>query len=110
MAFTNDGFGILRLISDGSTGMEWRYIDSANDDKITLSGYDWAEYDFERLYVNYDGTRIYASMYPNLFSPLVWLNRQHRQLLRPQPPKLVKTPLKDKAPIRQSNRNSSRVV
>jgi hypothetical protein len=79
VAFTNDGFGILRLISDGSTGMEWRYIDSANDDKITLSGYDWAEYDFERLYVNYDGTRIYASMYPNLFSPLVWLNRQHRQ-------------------------------
>ena len=36
--------------------MEWRYIDSANDDKITLSGYDWTEYEFERLYVNYDGS------------------------------------------------------
>ena len=79
VAFTNDGFGILRLISDGSTAMEWRYIDSADDDKITLSGYDWAEYDFERLYVNYDGSRIYASLYPNRFSPLMWVNRQQRK-------------------------------
>ena len=77
VAFTNDGFGILRLISDGSTAMEWRYIDSANDDKITLSGYDWSEYEFEHLYVNYDGSRIYASMYPNRYSPLLWVNRQH---------------------------------
>ena len=79
VAFTNDGFGILRLISDGSTAMEWRYIDSADDDKITLSGYDWAEYEFERLYVNYDGTRIYASRYPNLYSPIYWVNRQQRK-------------------------------
>lgn len=79
VAFTNDGFGILRLISLGSTGMEWRYIDSADDDKITLSGYDVFEYEFEHLYVNYDGSRIYASMYPNLYSPMAWVNRQHQQ-------------------------------
>jgi hypothetical protein len=79
VAFTNDGFGILRLISLGSTGMEWRYIDSADDDKITLSGYDVFEYEFEHLYVNYDGTRIYASMYPNLYSPMAWVNRQHQK-------------------------------
>lgn len=79
VAFTNDGFGILRLISDGSTAMEWRYIDSADGDKITLSGYDWTEYEFERLYVNYDGSRIYASLYPNRFSPLLWVNRQHQK-------------------------------
>ena len=79
VAFTKDGFGILRLISDGSTGMEWRYIDSANDDKITLSGYDWTEYEFEHLYVNYDGSRIYASLYPNRYSPLVWVNRQNQK-------------------------------
>lgn len=79
VAFTNEGFGILRLISLGSTGMEWCYIDSADDDKITLSGYDVFEYEFEHLYVNYDGSRIYASMYPNLYSPMAWVNRQHQQ-------------------------------
>lgn len=78
VAFTKDGFGILRLISDGSTGMEWRYIDSANGDKITLSGYD-TEHKFEHLYVNYDGSRIYASMYPRLYSPMEWVNRQHQK-------------------------------
>ena len=79
VAFTNDGFGILRLISPSSTGMEWRYIDSADDDKITLSNYDWSEHQFEHLYVNYDGSRIYASMYPNLYSPMEWVNRQHKK-------------------------------
>ena len=78
VAFTKDGFGILRLISDGSTGMEWRYIDSANGDKITLSGYD-TEHKFEHLYVNYDQSRIYASMYPRLYSPMEWVNRQHQK-------------------------------
>ena len=79
VAFTNDGFGVLRLISPSSTGMEWRYIDSADDDKITLSNYDWSEHQFEHLYVNYDGSRIYASMYPNLYSPMEWVNRQHKK-------------------------------
>jgi len=79
VAFTNDGFGVLRLVSPSTTGMEWRYIDSANDDKITLSGYDWSEHEFEHLYVNYDGSRIYASKYPNLYSPMEWVNRQHQQ-------------------------------
>lgn len=79
VAFTKDGFGILRLISDGSTGMDWRYIDSADDDKITLSGYDWVEHEFEHLYVNYDCSRIYASMYPNVYSTMEWVNRQHQK-------------------------------
>ena len=78
VAFTKDGFGILRLISDGSTSMEWRYIDSDADDKITLSGYD-TEHEFEHLYVNYDGSRIYASIYPSLYSPMEWINRQHQK-------------------------------
>ena len=78
VAFTKDGFGILRLVSQGSTGMEWRYIDSANGDKITLSGYD-TEHKFEHLYVNYDQSRIYASMYPSLYSPMEWMNRQQKK-------------------------------
>ena len=76
VAFTKDGFGILRLLSDGSSGMEWRYIDSANDDKITLSGYD-TDHKFEHFYVNYDGSRIYASMYYHSYCPLEWVSRQH---------------------------------
>lgn len=79
VAFTKDGFGVLRLISPSSTALEWRYIDSADGDKITLSGYDWAEHEFEHLYVNYDGSRIYASRYPNLYCPLEWVNRQHQK-------------------------------
>lgn len=79
VAFTKDGFGILRLISSGTTGMEWRYIDSADDDKITLSGYDWSEHQFEHLYTNYDYSRIYASIYPSLYSPLEWIDRQHQE-------------------------------
>ena len=79
VAFTKDGFGVLLLVSSSTTGREWRYIDSANDDKIALSGYDWSEHEFEHLYVNYDGSRIYASRYPNLYCPLEWVNRQHLQ-------------------------------
>ena len=78
VAFTKDGFGVLRLISQGSTALEWRFIDSADGDKITLSGYD-AEHEFEHLYVNYDCSRIYANMYPNLYCPMEWVNRQHQK-------------------------------
>ena len=78
VAFTKDGFGVLRLISPSSTGLEWRYIDSADGDKITLSGYD-TEHEFEHLYVNFDCSRIYASMYPNLYCPIEWVNRQHQK-------------------------------
>ena len=77
VAFTKDGFGVLLLVSSSTTGREWRFIDSANDDKITLSGYDLGEHEFEHLYVNYDGSRIYASRYYHLYSPLEWVNRQH---------------------------------
>ena len=78
VAFTKDGFGVLRLMSPSTTGHEWRYIDSADDDKITLSGEN-NEYEFERLYVNYDQSRIYANMYPSLYCPMAWVNRQHQK-------------------------------
>ena len=81
VAFTKDGFGILRLISLGSSALEWRFIDSANGDKITLSGYG-KEHEFEHLYVNYDGSRIYANMYPRVYCPLEWVNRQHQKPVR----------------------------
>ena len=77
IAFTKDGFGILRLVSVSATGLEWRYIDSADGDKITLSGYDWSEHEFERLYPNYDYSRIYANPYPRQSTSLEWVNRQH---------------------------------
>ena len=77
IAFTKDGFGILRLISPVSTELEWRYIDSADNDKITLSGYHWSEHQIERLYTNYDYSRIYTNMYWHKYSTIDWFNRQN---------------------------------
>ena len=77
VAFTSDGFGIVRLVANGASILEWRYIDSANDDKITLSGYSWAEHQLEHLYVNYDRSRIYANMYPSTYTTIEWFNRQN---------------------------------
>ena len=77
IAFTKDGFGILRLISPTSSELEWRYIDSADDDKIMLSGYSWDKHIIERLYTNYDYSRIYANMYWHNYSTIDWFNRQN---------------------------------
>ena len=78
IAFTKDGFGILRLMSTSTTGLEWRYIDSADDDKITWSGYNWDVHMMERLYTNYDYSRIYANLYPRQCTTIEWVNRQHQ--------------------------------
>lgn len=78
VAFTSDGFGIVRLVAaNGATLMEWRYIDSANNDKITLSGYSWSEHQLENLYTNYDYSRIYANLYPSTYTTIEWFNRQN---------------------------------
>ena len=77
IAFTKDGFGILLLKAAGSTGLEWRTIDSTDDDKITWSGYNWDVHNIEHLYTNYNYSRIYANMYPRVCTTLEWYNREH---------------------------------
>jgi hypothetical protein len=77
IAFTKDGFGILLLKAAGTTGLEWRTIDSANDDKMTWSGYNWDVHNIEHLYANYDYSRIYANMYPRVCTTIEWYNREH---------------------------------
>lgn len=77
LEFTKDGLGILLLMSPSSTLREWRYIDSANDDKITLSGYDWSEFIFEHVYQNYDRSRIYTSEDPRSYHHICYISRQH---------------------------------
>ena len=77
IAFTKDGFGILLLKAAGTTGLEWRTIDSADDDKMTWSGYNWDVHNIEHLYANYDYSRIYANLYPNVYTTIEMYNREH---------------------------------
>lgn len=76
LEFTNDGLGIVILLEKGATGLEWRYIDSANGNAQTLSGYSWAEKQFEHVYRGYNGQKVWSSPYPSLFSPLNSISRQ----------------------------------
>lgn len=79
VAFTKDGFGILLVVSNSSTALEWRYIDSADDDKVTQHGYNnWSEQQVEHVYTNYDYTRIYATMYSRSYTTMEWFNRQNQ--------------------------------
>lgn len=84
LEFTKNGLGILLLISTGDSGREWRYVDSADDDKITLSGYKWHEYTFEHVYQNYDRTRIYATEYPTTYRPTSYISREN-----PKPTEII---------------------
>ena len=77
IAFTKDGFGILLLKSASTTGLEWRIIDSADDDKMTWSGYNWDVHNIEHLYANYDYSGIYANLYPNICTTIELYNREH---------------------------------
>lgn len=61
LEFTKDGFGILLLMSPTSTHREWRYVNSADGNKITLSGYTRLAEQYGNVHQNYDRTRIYAN-------------------------------------------------
>ena len=74
--FTSDGFGILMLCSMGTTGLEWRYIDSANDNKITVTDYDWTTYWIEHVYQGCNQKSLYANKYCNNFSEMYQITRQ----------------------------------
>ena len=75
LEFTNDGLGILLLISRGTDEYEWRYVDSADDDNIMLSGYKW--HDYEHVYQNFDQSRIYATEYPTSYPHSYFISRQN---------------------------------
>lgn len=74
--FTSDGFGILMLCSCGSTGLEWRYIDSANGNKITVTDYDWTTYWIEHVYQGCNQKSLYANRYCQIFSEMYQITRQ----------------------------------
>ena len=76
--FTSDGLGVLRLRSSDDNACEWRWIDSADDDRITLSGYEWHEVNFDHIYHNFDYTRIYTTDRYTQYIDTRYVNRQHR--------------------------------
>ena len=76
--FTRDGFGILMLRSNVTTGLVWRYVDSANGNKITVSEYSGSSYEFEHVYQGCNQQSLYANTYPQLFHELYQITRQHR--------------------------------
>lgn len=78
LEFTRDGLGILILISNGSTDLGWRYVDSANGNKITVSEYDRSEeYElFEHVYQGCNQKNLYTNAYPQLYGYLYRVSRQ----------------------------------
>ena len=76
--FTSDGLGVLRLRSSDDNACEWRWIDSADDDRITLSGYEWHEVNFDHIYHNFDYSRIYTTDRYTQYIDTRYVNRQHR--------------------------------
>ena len=76
--FTTDGLGVLRLRSSDNNACEWRWMDSADGDLITLSGYEWHETNFDHIYANHDHSRIYSTDRYTQYIDTRYVNRQHR--------------------------------
>ncbi len=77
LQFTADGMGILLLVAQYADMLEWRYIDSANGDEVTPSGYDWAEYQFEHVYAGYNHQMVWGNPYPRMYQTISWMSRTH---------------------------------
>ena len=75
LQFTNDGFGIVLLRARAASNLEWRYIDGANNNQLSLSGYRWYEKIFEELYRSYDGNKIWANKYPADYTTIYSVSR-----------------------------------
>ena len=76
LQFTNDGLGIVLLCEKGATGLEWRYIDSANKNKQTLSGYSDTEMRLEHVYRSHDGHKIWGNPYCRSYLPIYSISRE----------------------------------
>lgn len=77
LQFTNDGLGIILLREKGASGLEWRYFDSADSHKQSLSGYSWADYWFEHLYRSADGQKLWANPYCQSYTPIYSVSRDN---------------------------------
>ena len=76
LEFTRDGLGILMLCSKESTLLEWRYVDSADGNKITATEYDWSTFWFQHVYQGCNQQSVYANAYYNIFSEMYQVTRQ----------------------------------
>ena len=76
LQFTNDGLGIVLLCEQGASGLEWRYIDSANKNKQTPSGYSDSEMVLEHVYRSHDGQKIWANPYCRSYMPIYSISRE----------------------------------
>ena len=75
LQFTNDGFGIVLLRARAASNLEWRYIDGANNNQLSLSGYRWYEKIFEELYRSYDGNKLWANKAPADYTTVYSVSR-----------------------------------
>lgn len=75
LQFTNDGFGIVLLRARAASNLEWRYIDGANNNQVSLSGYRWYEKIFEELYRSYDGNKLWANKSPGDYTTIYSVSR-----------------------------------
>ena len=76
LQFTNDGLGIVLLCEQGASGLEWRYIDSANKNKQTPSGYSNTEMVLEHVYRSHDGQKIWANSFCRSYMPIYSISRE----------------------------------
>ncbi len=76
LQFTDDGFGIVVLHNTSTTGTTWRYLDSADGNKVSLvEGFSTSDYEFDHLYRSYDGKKIWATQYFENYNPMYSINR-----------------------------------
>ena len=76
LQFTDDGFGILLLHHPSTTGTEWRYLDSADGNKVSLiEAFRDSDYEFHHLYRSYDGQKIWATRYYQSYNPMYSVSR-----------------------------------
>ena len=76
LQFTDDGLGIVLLCEKGATGLEWRYLDSADKNRQTLSGYCDSEMTLEHVYRSHDGQQIWANPYCRSYVPIYSISRE----------------------------------
>ena len=80
LQFTNDGLGIVLLCEKGASGLEWRFIDSANKNKQAMSENSDPGMTLEHVYRSHDGQKIWGNPYCRSYVPIYSISRKEPTL------------------------------